>query len=88
MHEEEHHDDVFKMVTAPASVTVVGDKRRPQSFVPLPQFSLNSVNEPNDKLSVPIGRFQHVITSLQRSIEPRMSLHTSLLSIQISRLDH
>ena len=31
MHEEEHHDDVFKTVTAPASVTVVGDKRRPQT---------------------------------------------------------
>ena len=29
MHEEEHHDNVFKTVTAPASVTVVGDKRRP-----------------------------------------------------------
>ena len=31
MHGEEHHDDVFKMVMAPASVTVVGDKRRLQT---------------------------------------------------------
>ena len=31
MHGEEHLDNVFKTVTAPASVTVVGDKRRPQT---------------------------------------------------------